>query len=406
MALTANHPNNELIKFHEEVAIDFLRKSRFDAFMGSTSMSPIVRMSDLAADGKEIRVPLVTQLSGDGVGAATLRGSEEQIDSYGMPVWADWARNAVANNRAVNKESSFSVRSTARQLLRGWSRRIVRDDIVDALLSIPTSSIQANRFLAPGNRVNGIKWSAATAANKNSWVTANVDRVLFGSAVLNYSSTFATAAANVDSANDKMTAAVAILAKELAQQTGYTIGTGYNGKPKISPWMIEDDSFKGASASDQEWYVAFLGSRAFRDLRADSTMAQANRDALSRENGDPRTRNPLFTGGMLVYGGIIFVEIPEITQRLLLSGAGAAGIDVEPWFMLGQGALAYAMGQMPRPTQLEDGDYDFVTGLGIEAQYGVAKIAKAPLADGASATLGQLVDWGMVTGFVSGVASA
>jgi hypothetical protein len=40
----------------------------------------------------------------------------------------------------------------------------VRDDIVDALLSIPTSSVQANRLIAPGNRVNGVKWSAATAA--------------------------------------------------------------------------------------------------------------------------------------------------------------------------------------------------------------------------------------------------
>jgi hypothetical protein len=56
---------------------------------------------------------------------------------------------------------------------------------------------------------------------------------------------------------------------------------------------------------------------------------------------------------------------------------------------------------MPRPTSLEDGDYDFVTGLGIEAQYGVGKIAKAPLSVGGAATTGDLVDWGVVTGFVA-----
>ena len=61
---------------------------------------------------------------------------------------------------------------------------------------------------------------------------------------------------------------------------------------------------------------------------------------------------------------------------------------------------------MPRPTELEDGDYDFIKGLGIEAQYGVGKIAKAPLSAGSGATVGTLVDWGMVTGFVSGVANA
>lgn len=397
MALTANHVNNELIKFRSDVAYDFLRSSRFDPYMGNDSTSVIVRMADLEADGKEIRVPLVTQLTGDGVGAGTLRGNEEQIDSYGMPIWADWARNAVANNRAVNKESSFNIRSTARSLLRGWAKRIVRDDLVDALLSIPTASVQAGRFGTPGNRVNGLKWSAATAANKNSWTAANYDRVLFGSAVGNYSSTFATAVANVDSTNDKMTAAVGSLMKDIAKQTGVDPSNPgvYNGRPKITPWMIED--------LDQEWYVCFLGSRAFRDLKADPVMYQANRDARSREN-NPTKSNPIFTGGELVFDGVIYKEIPEITQRLLLTGVGASSIDVEPVFLCGQGALAYAMGQMPRATTLEDGDYDFVTGLGIESQYGVAKIAKAPI--DVTGALGTLVDWGMVTGFVSGVANA
>jgi hypothetical protein len=398
MALTANHPNNELIKFRKNVAFDFLRASRFDPFMGPTSTSPIVRMSDLAADGKEIRVPLVTQLSGDGVGAGTLRGNEEQIDSYGMPLWADWARNAVANNRAVNKESSFSIRSTAQQLLRGWSKRIVRDDLVDALLSIPTSAIQANRLSTPGNRVNGIKWSAATTANKNAWTAANYDRVVFGSAIANYSSTFATAVANVDSTSDKMSAVIGGLMKDLAKQTGVDSSNPgvYNGRPKITPWQEKD--------KDQEWYLCLLGSRAMRDLKADATMYQANRDARERESS-PTKSNPIFTGGGLTYDGVYYLEIPEITQRLLLAGVGASSIAVEPVFMLGQGALAYVMGQMPRPTQLEDGDYDFVTGMGIEAQYGVGKIAKAPISV-SGATVGDLVDWGMVTGFVSGVANA
>src|SRR5882672_3122530 len=219
MALTSNHVNNEIIKFKRTAAIDFLRKSRFDPFMGADSTSPIVRLKDLIADGKEINIPLVTQLVGNGVGAGTLRGNEEQMDSYGFPVWADWARNAVANNRAVNKESSFSVRSTARSLLSGWSRRIVRDDLVDALLSIPTAAVQAGRLTSTGggNRVNGVKWSAASTAQKNAWTAANVDRVVFGSAISNYSTTFATAVANVDSTNDKMSAAVGGLMRDQAK---------------------------------------------------------------------------------------------------------------------------------------------------------------------------------------------
>lgn len=396
MALTSNHVNNEVIKFRKQAAVDFLRKSRFDPFMGPDSTSVIVRLKDLVGDGKEINIPLVTQLSGAGVGAGILRGNEEQIDSYGFPVWADWARNAVANNRAVNKESSFSVRSTARSLLSGWSRRIVRDDIVDALLSIPTASVQSGRLTSPGNRVNGVKWSAATTSQKNAWVTANVDRVVFGSVIANYSTTFATAVGNVDSTNDKMTAAVGSLAKSQAMQTGVDPNNpgAYNGKPKITPFQLKE--------ADQEWYVCFVGSRGMRDLKADPTMYQANRDAREREGADPTKKNPIFTGGGLVYDGVYYLEIPDITQRLLLKGVGASSIDVEPFFLCGQGALAYALGQMPRPTQLEDGDYDFITGMGIEAQYGVGKVAKISMGDSSNS----LIDWGMVTGFVSGVANA
>lgn len=399
MALTQNHFNNEVIKFREELIIDFLRKTRFDPFMGDDSTSVIVRMADLEADGKQINIPLANQLTGDGVGAGTLRGNEEIIDSFGMPIWADWARNAVASNKAVRKESSFGIDPNARKMLRNWAKRIVRDDLVDALLSIPTAAVQTGHFGTPGNRVNGIKWSAATAANKNSWTAANVDRVLFGSAVSNYSATFATAVANVDSTSDKMTAAVGSLAKDIAQQTGVTQSNPgvYNGKPKITPYMIPE--------SDEEWYVCFLGSRAFRDLQADPVMYQANRDARARENS-PEKNNPIFTGGSLVFDGVLYKEIPEITQRLLLTGVGAASIDVEPFFLCGQAALAYATGQLAKPTTLEDGDYQFISGMGIEAQYGVGKIAKAPIAAGASATIGTLVDWGMVTGFVSGVANA
>lgn len=391
--LTTNHVNNEVIKFRRQVISDFLRRSRFDPFMGDSSTNVIVRLADLESDGKQINVPLVNQLQGDGVGAGTLRGKEEQMDSYGFPVWADWGRNAVANNRASNKESSFNVRSTARDLLRGWARRIVRDDIVDSLLSIPTASVQAGRFSEPGNRVNGIKWSAATAANKNSWTAANWDRVLFGALLSNYSSTFATAIANVDSAQDKMTAAIGSLAKQLAKQSGVDPNNPgqYNGRPKITPWEIEE--------LDEEMYVCFLGDRAFAQLQQDPPMVQANRDARARE-GNATATNPIFTGGALKYDGILYKNIPEITQRLLLKQAGGGSVDVEPFFLCGQAALAYATGQLPRPTQLEDGDYDFVTGLGIEAQYGVGKIAKAPQSV-AGATAGDLVDWGMVTGFVA-----
>jgi Protein of unknown function (DUF4043) len=393
MALTTNHANNELIKFRSEVIVDFLRPGRFDPYMGENSTYPIVRFADLESNGKQLDVPLATQLSGPGVGAGQLTGNEEQIATYGYPLWADWGRNAVTYTKNTEKEVSYQTRSLARDLLRGWGQRIIRDDIVDSLLSIPTGAVQANRLQAPGNRVNGVTWAAASTAQKNAWTAANVDRVLFGSLVGNYSATFATGALNVDSANDKLTAAVVELMKSIAMQTGVTQSNPgvYNGKPKITPWK--------APELDTENYILFCGARAFRDLRADATMFQANRDAREREN-NPTNTNPIFAGGELIWNGVIIKEIPEITQRLLLTGIGAAGIDVEPCFLCGQAAIAYGMGQMPRPTGLDVTDYDFLRGLGIETQYGIGKVAYAT--PGTST----LIDFGMVTAFVSGVANA
>jgi hypothetical protein len=55
---------------------------------------------------------------------------------------------------------------------------------------------------------------------------------------------------------------------------------------------------------------------------------------------------------------------------------------------------------MPKATMKLDTDYAFIDGVGIEAQFGVAKIARANA--GSSA----LKDNGVVTGFFSGTADA
>jgi hypothetical protein len=395
MALTSPQANNQLVKFRREVIYDFLRSSRFDPWMGDSASSVIIRMNDFSADGKQLNIPLVNQLSTRGVGSGVLSGAEEQLDDYGFPLWTDFARHAVAFNKQSQKDTSFDIPAAARSLLRGWAKRTIRDDLVDALFSLPTAAIQANRgsSVNGGNRVNGVKLVDSSAAQRNTWVTNNSDRVLFGQLASNYSSTFATAAGNVDSTNDKLTAATVSLMKRIAQAT-----TASGSAPAIVPYMVE--------GSDEEWYVLFVGSRTMRDLRADSTMYQANRDARSREGADPTAsgNNPIFTGGALVWDGVIVKEIPEITTRYTtqapLSTLGASSIPVEPVFLCGQSALAFGVGQMPKVTTKQDTDYDFVDGVGIEAQYGVAKIAR--INTGSTA----LKDVGMVTGFFSGTADA
>jgi hypothetical protein len=58
-----------------------------------------------------------------------------------------------------------------------------------------------------------------------------------------------------------------------------------------------------------------------------------------------------------------------------------------------------AYGQMAKPTQLDNTDYQFNQGVGIETAYGISKMFK-------KTTGGALKEWGICTGFYAAAADA
>lgn len=378
MAVVSNHSNNELIKFKRDVTYGYLRDSRLSRYQGASANSIIRLVRDLTADGKQINVPLVDHLRGQGKGTGTLSGNEEGIDNYGMPMWADWLRHAVKWNKATEKDSTLNIRNIATPLLSGFGKRMVRDEMIDAMLSIPTATTPVGFRGPDGSRINGIKWADASAAQKNAWQDANADRVIFGSALGNkVAGNVAGSLANVDTTNDKLSSGVVSLAKRVAQATTQN---------KIQPYQVDEDG--------DEMFVLFVGSRSMRDLKADTVVANALREALPRE-AMKASKNPLFRSGDIFWDNVLITEIPEIDDRLTLTGVGAAASNVVPAFLCGVSAFAYVLGQMPTPTKNDETDYGFTTGIGTETQYGVGKVAKIP--DGATA----LKDWGVCTLFLS-----
>lgn len=382
MAFTTAGSNTEVVKFARDTfARGYAREDRMMKYQGKSLNSIIRLVSDLSADGKQINVPLVDILNGAGKGTGTLVGNEEMIDNYGCGVWADWLRWSVAFDKATNKDNALNFRTIGVPLLNQWYKKKVKDETIDALLSIPTNAVPTGFRGVSGSRVNGIKWSDATAGNKNAWVASNSDRVVFGSQLSNYSTTAATALANVDTTNDRMSANVVSLMKRVAMNTTAN---------KIAPVSVGEDM--------QEMYVMFVGSKSMRDLRNDTAISSAMREMIVKS--EKGFANPLFRNGDIWWDNVLITEIPEIDERLTLSGVGAASSDVVPVFLCGQSAYVKATGQMPIPTRRDETDYQFLTGLGIEGQYGIGKIAKVP-AGGST-----LKDWGVVTGFMSAVADA
>lgn len=372
MSVTNIQTNNKLVKYTQEINREYVRGNLFSPYMG-TALNSIIRIkNELKAGGEEMNIPLVSRLTGAGVSTGTLVGNEEQIDNYGMRVRLDWARHAVVTNKAESQKDSADIFGEAKPLLADWGKELQRDELIAAFMALPSETLPST-----GTRVNGIQYDLATAAQRNTWNAANSDRILYGNSTANYNATHATALGNVDTTNDKFTASNLALLKRVAM----------GASPKIRPFKTADG---------YEYYVAFAGINTFRDLKA--SLETVNKDARPREQNG-MDKNPLFQDGDQIYDGVIVRQVPEISSFVTnvwtsLKTAGAASARVEPVFLCGQQAAAFAWGQMAKPTFRKEDDYGFVTGTGIEMAYGVSKIFKKHPNTGSN-----LVQWGVATGF-------
>ena len=357
----------ELQKWRASFIQAYTRDSGFAPYMGDSEMDIIHVVNDLKASGATIRVPLVLDLRSDGVkGNERLSGNEEKVDQYYFDCSWDYYRHAVENTKKEEKRSAPDLLAVRRPLLRAWAAEKIKYQIVDTFHSI-----------------NGTKYTSASEANKDAWLTANADRVLFGNALANHTTDHSAALANIDSTNDKLTAASVRLMKRVAR----------NAYPRIKPFKTGTEG--------REYYVHFTHPRCFRDLSNDSTIQAANREARARE-GDGMKNNPLFQDGDILYQGIIFREIPElevarnstsINTMTTLEDVGASSIDVGVNFLCGCQALSYVNKQAATPTSKKEDDYGFVDGVGIEMAHGIEKTRWAN-GEGPSAIT---KDFGMVT---------
>lgn len=332
---------------------EYVRESMFKPYMGKSPMSIINTRYERQNDaGTTINIPLITRLKGTGVtGSTILDGNEEELGNYNCPIVIDWRRNGVRLPKSTTYKTKIDLYNAAKDMLKVWEAEQLRNDFIRAMLSAVTTGSTTVLFYDPKTGTN------ASAANKNAYAAANSDRLLFGKLVSNYSATFATALGNIDTTDDKCTAASMSLAKRLAK----------NADPHIRPFKTKD-GYGG--------YVAFHGSRTFRDLKADTTIVTANREARPRDVES----NPIFQDGDLIYDGIIHREVPEIDDICAetgvgLNGAGAASADVRPVFLCGAQALGLAWGQEPTPREDTTKDYQFRPGVAIEELVGVKKMA-------------------------------
>jgi N4-gp56 family major capsid protein len=360
---------SEKQKWISDYFAEYVRQSGFSGYMGRSNNSIIIAKYELQEEaGKTINIPLITRLkSATGVtGSGVLDGNEEELGNYNCAISIDWRRNGVRVPKSTSFKTEIDLLNAARDMLRTWEAEKIRDDIIKAMLAVVTTGDTT------------VNMADSSATNRNAYAAANSDRLLFGNAISNYSATWATAMGNIDTTNDKCNVAQMSLMKRIAKLAD----------PHIRPFR---------SKVGQEFFVAFHGSRTFRDLKADSTMTQANRDARPRDVEE----NPIFQDGDLIYDGIIHREVPEIDtvaanggNAYTLNGVGASSADVRPVFLCGAQAVGIAWGQEPTPRTDTAKDYQFRPGVAIEELLGVKKLAFNGLQQG------------MVSGFFAAAADS
>jgi hypothetical protein len=295
---------------------DYVRASRFKRYMGTDEASIIQLREDLTRKrGDAVVFALVNELTGTGVrGNSTLKGNEERLNSRSHAIRVNALRHAVAVDDWDDQQSVIDLRNAARVQLREWAMKTLRNDITDAL-----------------GQIDGINFGPSTAAQKNTWTTNNQDRLLFGATTANYTAVFNTAIQSL-TAGEQLSPLSLSLMKRMAQAAS----------PKIKPVYVKE--------MDQEWYVAFIGSNAWRDLTEDNpttnVLTLANRDARIRGED-----NPLFTGDSLVWDGMILREIPEMPGFLPGYSISAGGaVDLRVRLHDGREMAACVVGARLRPS--------------------------------------------------------
>lgn len=348
-------------QWDDKFYVEHIQGNRFSSDMGTSENSIIQVKEDLTKKkGDSITFALVNRLTGAGQSnGATLEGNEEDLDSRSHKLTIAERAHGVRSTSWQNQISAIDLRKAGKMALKTWAVEDTRDRIITSLGSI-----------------NGVAYGSASEAQKDAWLVDNADRVLFGAAVANNSSNDHSASlANIDNSADKLTSGAASLMKRIAR----------TASPKIRPYRSE--------TSNRYYYCMYVPSLVFRDLKADTTITNAQRDVSLRMQNEK-----LFKGGDIEWDGIIFKEVEDIA---VLSGVGAGSIDVAPVYLCGAQAVGYGVAQ--RWTSAEETfDYGRKKGVAIMEMGGFDKLTFGS----GSGDTDDLKDHGIVTGFFASVADA
>lgn len=349
----------------DDYFLEYTQESVFKPYWG-TSENDVIQVNEelTRKKGDRFTFALVNRLTNAATtGNTTLEGNEEDLSSRSFYLTVDLRRHAVKVPKMEQQRSAIDLRDAAKASLKVWSAEDLRNQIIQSMWSI-----------------DGTAFLSTDATARNTWVTNNADRVQFGKLASNYSTTFATGMATLDTTDDRATANLLSLIKRKALLAS----------PRIRP--IEVDGGKRV-------YVAFAHPLVFRDLA--SSLQTVNREAYIRG-----LSNPVFTGADLFYEGVVIKEVddmPLLSANQTINGVAIGNtVQASPLILCGAQSVGVAYAQRSR-TVTDDFDYGAKAGVAVEEIRGIDKMR---FGTAASSDTGTPKDTGIVTCWVAAPADA
>jgi N4-gp56 family major capsid protein len=352
-------------QWDDEFFTEYLAANRFAGEMGTDENNIIHVKEDLTKKkGDRIHFALVNKLTNEATtGSDVLEGNEEKLDSRSFPLTVNKRRNAVRVAEIDEQFSAISLRNAARGELKRWSLKDTEHLIIKSL-----------------GRMGGVEMNAvdvAAAANQTAldgWLADNADRVYFGN------NAYSASSGDLSAGLATLTSGTAaeLLTIDNIDEMKFIAKTRAN--PKIRPVRAESNG--------REYYTMYAHPLAFRDLRKQAALQQAQRDVvLEMEN------NRLFKGGDLLWNGVIIKECTDMYDLMTLTGLGDSS-TVVPAFLCGAQAVGVAYAKRWR-TREKEFDYGDKFGVAVDGIYGVDKLTFGAGADDRD----DPKDHGILTGF-------
>lgn len=308
----------------KKLAVEALKETYFGRFLGEDSSSLIqIKTESSKGAGDKVTVGLRMQLNGAGVsGDGTLEGNEEALVTYSDAIVLDQLRHAVRSSGRVSQQRvPFDLRQESLDGMKDWWA----DRLDSAFFNqICGNTAQSDTRLTGNQAANGPDSShqlwAGSAANDQSLGTSDTFKLTL-----------------IDKCVER--------AKTLS--------------PAIRP----------LKEGGREYYVMFLHPYQVTDLRTDAATAGSWFDIQKAAmQGGQVIDNPIFTGALGVYHGVILHEAVRITLGVHSSN-GTTVANTRRAVFCGAQASMIAFGQDNGPNKFTwvEELFDYENQLGVSA---------------------------------------